>query len=170
MATVLVVEDQTFNQILIIRYLENMDATCHIAANGLEALKKLEDYHYQYKLILMDLQMPVMDGVECTKYIRQKNIPIPIVGLTVIDAPLDHAICLETGMDQVIMKPITQKKLMKLFDQYNIPRKTHIKKLRLPTNLTETIHTCKIESDIAPKVHISHDIFDDDNDNDNDIS
>lgn len=104
---ILLVEDNLVNQRVALYLLEeaNLNVTC--ANNGLEALKLLEDNNFS--LILMDLQMPVMDGIEATKKIRMFDSPIkdiPIIAMTA-HASVEHIQeCLEIGMNAHTTKPI----------------------------------------------------------------
>jgi len=113
--SILLVEDNPDNQRITILYLEKAGYSIHVAENGREAVSKAE--HFQYDLILMDIEMPVMDGFEATRMIRQKEKKTegehtPIIALTA------HAIqgyreqCLEQGMDDYITKPIKKKTLV----------------------------------------------------------
>ncbi len=79
-------------------------------SNGLEAIKELEQNHYD--LILMDIQMPQMDGIEATTYIREvmKN-DTPIIALSASSFEDEHRKCMEVGMNACIVKPIDINKL-----------------------------------------------------------
>ena len=104
---ILVVEDNVVNQKVIVKMLEKMDFTTMVANNGQEALKLLDEH--EFCLVLMDLQMPVMDGFTCTKHIRcrpgsEKNLPIIAVTANIMDA--DKSRCIECGMNDFIAKPV----------------------------------------------------------------
>jgi len=105
---VLLVEDNVVNQRLALRLLEKMGHSVHVAANGLEALAALPsgDYH----LVLMDCQMPEMDGFEATRRIRSSGADwadITIVAMTANAMNGDRERCLQSGMDDYMTKPIT---------------------------------------------------------------
>jgi len=107
---VLVVEDVPLNQLLMKTILEDFGFVCDIAANGKEAIEKME--MNTYDIILMDLQMPVMNGFETTEYIRKTlKSDIPIIALTADVTTVDLPKCKEIGMDEYISKPIHEKKL-----------------------------------------------------------
>jgi len=104
---ILVVEDNVINQKVIVKLLEKIGYSAIIANHGQEALELLEKE--QFSLILMDIQMPVMDGFICTKRIRNrddelKDISIIAVTANVMDA--DKNRCIESGMNDFLKKPI----------------------------------------------------------------
>jgi CheY-like chemotaxis protein len=105
--TLLLVEDNVLNQKLIFLNLVKYGFKIDVANNGLEALEKFKER--KYKLILMDLMMPVMDGLEATRQIRfleaEKGSHTPIVGLTANTYDADREKCLSHGMDEFMTKP-----------------------------------------------------------------
>jgi two-component system, sensor histidine kinase len=107
---ILVAEDNPINQMLMTRVLKKFGLTGDIAENGKIALEKLQEKRYD--LILMDIQMPEMDGYEATAVIRKelKN-NIPIVALTAHSMSREKEKCLEVGMNDFISKPFDQKHL-----------------------------------------------------------
>jgi PAS domain S-box-containing protein len=107
---VLVVEDIALNQLLMITILEDFGFECDIAANGLLAIEKLETKSYD--IILMDLQMPEMNGFEATDYIRSTmNSKVPIIALTADVTTVDLAKCTAVGMNDYISKPVDERLL-----------------------------------------------------------
>jgi CheY-like chemotaxis protein len=110
---ILVVEDNPVNQKLAVRLLEKMGYRADIAANGREALKALE--RISYDAVLMDCQMPEMDGFEATLQIRQrdrqKGIHTPIIAVTAHAMKGDRERCLMVGMDGYISKPVKPEEL-----------------------------------------------------------
>ena len=107
---ILVAEDMALNQILIKIILENFGFECDIAENGLIAIEKLQ--HGNYDIILMDIQMPKMDGFEATKHIRtQLNSQIPIIALTADITKIDIEKCEVVGINDYVPKPIDEKLL-----------------------------------------------------------
>lgn len=112
---ILLVEDYYPNVIVVGAFLEEFGYHYDTAENGAEALQKVIEN--EYKAILMDIQMPRMDGYEATRAIRQfetkqKRNPVRIIGLTAHASASDHQKCLETGMDDYLSKPFEQKHLM----------------------------------------------------------
>lgn len=105
---VLVVEDIALNQLLMRTLLDDFGFQCDIAANGKLAIEKLENK--EYDIILMDLQMPEMNGFEATDFIRNKmNLKIPIMALTADVTTVDLAKCNAVGMNDYVAKPIDEK-------------------------------------------------------------
>jgi two-component system CheB/CheR fusion protein len=114
---VLVVEDMALNQILIKIILEDFGFECDIADNGLLAIEKLQKNSYD--VVLMDIQMPEMDGFEATKYIRtQMKSQIPIIALTADITELDIEKSEAAGMNDYIPKPIDEKLLYDKIMEY----------------------------------------------------
>ncbi len=107
---VLVVEDIALNQLLMRTLLDDFGFNCDIAANGKIAIEKLR--LKQYDIILMDLQMPIMNGFETTEYIRKTlNSDIPIVALTADVTTVDLDKCKEVGMNDYVSKPVDERLL-----------------------------------------------------------
>jgi signal transduction histidine kinase/ActR/RegA family two-component response regulator len=109
---VLVAEDNGVNQILISAILDHMGHYCDLVANGFEAVRQIQAAHYD--LVLMDIQMPEMDGEAATRAIRAlpgRVARIPIIALTA-NAMVEHrATYLAAGMDDYVSKPINTKQL-----------------------------------------------------------
>jgi CheY-like chemotaxis protein len=107
---VLVVEDIALNQLLMKTVLDDFGFERDIASNGKIAIEKLQAKSYD--IILMDLQMPEMNGFDATDYIRNKlNSKIPIIALTADVTTVDLAKCKAVGMNDYIPKPIDEKLL-----------------------------------------------------------
>ncbi|NTW23635.1 MAG: response regulator [Lentimicrobium sp.] len=107
---VLVVEDIALNQLLMRTLLDEFGFGCDIAGNGKIAIQKLESN--KYDLILMDLQMPEMNGFEATDHIRNvMKSNIPIIALTADVTTVDLAKCKAVGMNDYIAKPVDERLL-----------------------------------------------------------
>ncbi len=107
---VLVVEDITLNQLLMKTLLDEFGFDRDIASNGKIAIEKLQTKSYD--VILMDLQMPEMNGFEATEYIRHTmHSKIPIIALTADVTTVDLAKCKEVGMNDYIAKPVDERLL-----------------------------------------------------------
>jgi two-component system, sensor histidine kinase and response regulator len=136
---ILVAEDNVVNQKVAVRTLEKLGFEIDVAANGLEALEALE--RKIFDLVLMDCQMPKMDGFEATRAIRQieehvrsgrlepsplssygrrhcRTNGIPIVALTANAMKGDREICLESGMDDYLSKPIQSQRVIEMMDYF----------------------------------------------------
>ena len=107
---VLVVEDIALNQLLMTTLLDDFGFDCDIADNGKIAIEKMQTKSYD--VILMDLQMPEMNGFEATEYIRNKmDSNIPIIALTADVTTVDLAKCKAVGMNDYIAKPVDERLL-----------------------------------------------------------
>ena len=115
--SVLVCEDNTINQKLVIRILEKVGYHVDLAENGLKGCEAAKKRHYD--LILMDLRMPEMDGVEATKIIRQdpRNEKTFILALTGDAVQGVREECLDAGMNGFLAKPYTKKDLLQCLAQ-----------------------------------------------------
>lgn len=109
---ILLVEDNELNQQVAMEILEDMGFVIDIAENGEIAVSKVNEKNYD--IILMDMQMPVMDGVEAAKQIRKnpKCESVPIIAMTANAMATDRERCLKAGMNDHITKPIDPKKLL----------------------------------------------------------
>lgn len=104
---VLVVEDIALNQLLMKTVLDEFGFDIEIASNGRIAIEKLAETHFD--IILMDLQMPEMNGFEATRYIRSVlKSKIPIIALTADVTTVDVAKCKEVGMNDYLAKPVDE--------------------------------------------------------------
>lgn len=102
--SILVAEDNLLNQKVAQRTLVQAGATVEIAENGVEVLNKLEGNN-KYDCILMDIQMPTMDGLRATRQIRDQGLGIPIIAMTASALKGDRERCLLAGMNDYIAKP-----------------------------------------------------------------
>ena len=120
---ILLVEDGPVNQRLAVLLLEKRGHQVQVANNGKEALEVLKKDRFD--LILMDVQMPEMDGLETTSHIRQEEQVtgnhIPIIAMTAHAMDGDKARCLEAGMDEYISKPIQAENLYKIIESQVLP-------------------------------------------------
>ncbi len=111
---ILIVEDNIVNQKVALKFIEKIGHRADIASNGRESLDALKKSDYD--LVLMDVQMTEMDGLEATTLIRSNKVEvlnndIPIIAMTAHAMKDDKAQCLAAGMDGYVSKPITQKRL-----------------------------------------------------------
>jgi CheY-like chemotaxis protein len=102
---ILVAEDNLINQKMILRVLEKLGYKADLATTGREVIQMLDSKFYE--LILMDVQMPEMDGLEATRYIREYHAKQPIIFALTANAMIeDREECLKAGMDNYIPKPV----------------------------------------------------------------
>lgn len=117
---VLIVEDNKTNRQVIKLFLEGWKIEYEMAENGLEAVKKVQDFHPD--IILMDIQMPIMDGYEATEKIRQLEDPffhnLPIIALTASTMMDSRDRIISSGLDGYIEKPFNPEKLHKILLSY----------------------------------------------------
>ncbi|HEX4209848.1 MAG TPA: response regulator, partial [Candidatus Binataceae bacterium] len=115
---VLLVEDNPINQRLALRLLEKNGHHVTLAANGREALETLGRMGWNFDAVLMDIQMPEMDGLETTREIRRiessSTRHLPIIAVTAHALKRDRERCLEAGMDDYVSKPIDSELLLRL--------------------------------------------------------
>jgi signal transduction histidine kinase/FixJ family two-component response regulator len=116
--SVLLVEDNAFNRMVAVNTLKKIDCSILEAGNGKEAIDALRK-NPKIDIVLMDLQMPIMDGFEASRIIREEmGLTIPIIGLTAnaFKSELEH--CYAIGMDSVVVKPFEERDLIgTLMDQ-----------------------------------------------------
>jgi CheY-like chemotaxis protein len=118
---VLLVEDNDINRLYAKSILKNWECHIDVAENGLVAIEKIKNNSYD--VVLMDIQMPVMDGYEATKAIRMmdQSADVPIIALTANATQIDVEKCLAAGMNDYLAKPFTPEDLYhKLFDELKI--------------------------------------------------
>lgn len=122
---VLVCEDNEMNQMLISDHLQRVGLSCTIAKNGQEGLELVLEnaisHENHFDLILMDIHMPVMDGVEATRLILSNGYKTPIVALTANIMPENVATYKEVGMDGYLGKPFTTQELWSVLHKHFTP-------------------------------------------------
>ena len=120
---VLLVEDNPVNQKLAKLMLTKGGYQVALAGNGREAVEKFTASPNDFDLILMDIQMPEMDGIAATESIRSKGFDtIPIVAMTAHAMKGDREMCLEAGMDDYITKPIRRETVFQMIEKWIISR------------------------------------------------
>ena len=118
---VLVAEDNLTNQVLTKLLLEKMGLDVTVVQNGVEAVDEVISGNYD--IILMDIQMPQMNGYEATKILRSKGITTPIIALTAYAMKGDKEKCLSAGCDDYLAKPVSRSKLEKTIIKYMLSAK-----------------------------------------------
>lgn len=117
-ANILAVEDNNLNRILLKIILEKHKIRYDFATNGREAIDLLQNN--SYTLVLMDIQMPEMDGLEATRYIRQKlNRTVPVIAMTANAVKEELNSYLSKGMNAYLVKPFDEENLIHLIEEYH---------------------------------------------------
>lgn len=114
---ILVVDDHELNRDLLRFLLKEYDYSVETASNGLEAIDKLKEK--KFDLVLMDIQMPELNGIETTNRIRtQLEMKLPIIAFTAFNQTSEKRACLEAGMDAYLAKPVNENELLRLLNFY----------------------------------------------------
>jgi signal transduction histidine kinase/CheY-like chemotaxis protein/CHASE3 domain sensor protein len=108
---ILVVDDDELNKALAVYILENYNVDTDTAANGIEALEKINEENYD--LVLMDLHMPEMSGIEVVSEIRKRKIDVPVIAITGNVLKAEKEKCMNAGMNEYISKPYDESELLK---------------------------------------------------------
>ena len=129
--SILVVEDNLLNQEIILSLLESMGTTAECVGSGPEAIARVQQHAFD--LVLMDIQLPGMDGVEITARIRELDVGkhLPIIAVTANALPGDKEAYLAAGMDDYLSKPIEPQQLRRALEQWG--------------------HASRVASDLVPK-------------------
>lgn len=119
---VLLVEDNFVNQKVAVRFLERLGCTVEVAGHGAEGVAACQQRHFD--IVLMDLQMPVMDGMTATRKIREWETTghIPIIALTANAMTGDRELCEAAGMDGYLTKPIEVERLRSILAKYGLEK------------------------------------------------
>ncbi|MBN2683300.1 MAG: PAS domain S-box protein [Bacteroidales bacterium] len=144
--SILLAEDQEFNQLMVTAMVRDWGCTIDLANNGQEVIDKIN--LKDYDLILMDVQMPVMNGVEATKFIRNNISPpkrdIPIIAITANAFKEDHIQYIEAGMNDSVSKPFKEIELFRII-QKNIKNSAY-EKHNVPESIVEESKTPKLRA------------------------
>lgn len=111
---VLIAEDNPINADVLSAHLEQLGHRCSVVVNGREAVEFMAHHHAD--LVLMDMQMPLMDGLEATHILRASGFKLPIVGVTANAFAQDRADCLAAGMTGFMPKPVTRSALRAMLE------------------------------------------------------
>ena len=121
---ILIVEDNEVNQLLLERILKSLDAKTYLAENGSEAVELVKSKYFD--LVLMDIQMPGMDGLTATKIIKSQFPHLPVLAVTAHAFLEEIEKCREAGCDDVITKPIKKTELLEKIFRYLDMSKTKV--------------------------------------------
>ncbi len=112
--TVLVVDDDDVNRLITSTMLTQMGANAFVATSGEEAIKMVEEHSFD--LVLMDLEMPDMDGTQTTRNIRSKGYNMPVMAMSAYNSFSGHSRAQQAGIRVFIRKPIDTNKLSEVLD------------------------------------------------------
>ena len=112
--TVLVVDDDDVNRLITSTMLTQMGANAFVATSGEEAIKMVEEHSFD--LVLMDLEMPEMDGTQTTRNIRSKGYTMPVMAMSAYNSFSGHSRAQQAGIRVFIRKPIDTDKLSEVLD------------------------------------------------------
>ena len=129
---ILVAEDSQINQIVAARSLERCGCRVDVVANGADALKAIKTKHYD--AVLMDCQMPGMDGYQATRQLRARETSenhVPVIAMTAQAMEGDRERCLAAGMDDFVTKPMRHNELIEVLHRW-IPTHTDEEEVRGP--------------------------------------
>jgi CheY-like chemotaxis protein/HPt (histidine-containing phosphotransfer) domain-containing protein len=116
------VEDNFVNQKVAVRFLERLGCTVEVASNGAEGVAACQQRHFD--IVLMDLQMPVMDGMTATRKIREWETTghLPIIALTANAMTGDRELCEAAGMDGYLTKPLEVERLRNVLTKFGLAK------------------------------------------------
>jgi CheY-like chemotaxis protein len=118
---ILIVEDNLINQLITRKIVEKNNFNCCVAASGFAAIELLQNE--EFDIILMDINMPIMNGFETTRLIRSKGIITPIVALTAFDKDEITEEAVASGINDVIVKPFEPQKLFQIINELILEEK-----------------------------------------------
>lgn len=158
---VLLAEDNPVNQDMMLEMLRQLGVTAELAINGKDALSAINERSFD--VVIMDCQMPIMDGFEATAAVRQKEKTtggtnhLPIVALTANAMEADRELCLASGMDEYLSKPVTYKQLREMLanwlvettaeQQASANKPDHLAQLPIEDAIFSTTDTTQIAAD-----------------------
>ncbi|MBN1199608.1 MAG: response regulator [Bacteroidales bacterium] len=118
--TILLAEDNLINQKIVVQLLSKRGIKVITASNGVEAVERASER--KYDMVFMDVQMPEMDGFEATRKIRSNlkgpNVKTPVIALTANAMKGDREMCIESGMNEYISKPLNPDEVFNIIEQY----------------------------------------------------
>ncbi|CAN5878593.1 hypothetical protein BH11PSE12_BH11PSE12_24860 [soil metagenome] len=164
-AHILLVEDNKLNQIVATGILEQAGASTEIANNGEEAIELLRINAQRFGLVLMDIQMPVMDGISATRIIRgELGLTLPIIAMTAGVMNFERDQCFASGMNDIIGKPIDMEQMFSTLRRYlpenKQPIATPVPAQEQRTQNTHNSHNSVILSEVRSDAPSASTVFD----------
>ena len=142
--SLLVVEDNSINQMVARRILETAGATVVVAADGIKALEALSTGRHHFNAVLMDIQMPGMDGYDATRAIRNDLglVDLPIIAMTANAMVSDREQCLAAGMNDHVGKPFVIEQMIEAIVKYTGHGAHHVRQLQESMMSREPLELC----------------------------
>ncbi|KGE71733.1 response regulator [Spirochaeta lutea] len=115
---VLIAEDEAINRMFLVKIVERAGFSALEAQTGEEAIRVYERRGEEVGIILMDLSMPEKDGLEAARELRAQGVTTPILALTAHSSEEDRSLCLEAGMNEVLIKPVQIQAVQDALQRY----------------------------------------------------
>ena len=127
---VLAVEDNELNRMVLQIILKKCEVVVSIAHNGQEAIDMIQEQ--EFDIVLMDVQMPIVDGLEATKYIREElKLTTPIIGLSANAMREEVEICKQAGMNDYLVKPYSERTLVEVMKKWSSEEKESVSEIEV---------------------------------------
>ena len=153
---ILAVEDNELNRMVLQVILKKCEVVVTIAQNGQEAINLIQDQDFD--LVLMDVQMPIVDGLEATKYIREElKLTIPIIGLSANAMRDEVEICKQAGMNDYLVKPYSERALVEVMKRWSTDEKTAAP-LQVEFTSEEELDLSMLKQYVGNDIHVLKDV------------
>jgi hypothetical protein len=153
---ILAVEDNELNRMVLQVILKKCGVVVIIAQNGQEAINLIQDQNFD--LVLMDVQMPIVDGLEATKYIREElKLTIPIIGLSANAMRDEVEICKQAGMNDYLVKPYSERALVEVMKRWSTDEKTAAP-LQVEFTSEEELDLSMLKQYVGKDIHVLKDV------------
>ena len=153
---ILAVEDNELNRMVLQVILKKCEVVVTIAQNGQEAINLIQDQDFD--LVLMDVQMPIVDGLEATKYIREElKLTIPIIGLSANAMREEVEICKQAGMNDYLVKPYSERALVEVMKRWSTDEKTAAP-LQVEFNSEKELDLSMLKQYVGNDIHVLKDV------------
>ena len=153
---ILAVEDNELNRMVLQVILKKCEVVVTIAQNGQEAINLIQDQDFD--LVLMDVQMPIVDGLEATKYIREElKLTIPIIGLSANAMREEVEICKQAGMNDYLVKPYSERALVEVMKRWSTDEKTAAP-LQVEFTIEKELDLSMLKQYVGNDIHVLKDV------------
>ena len=153
---ILAVEDNELNRMVLQVILKKCEVVVTIAHNGQEAINLIQEQDFD--LVLMDVQMPIVDGLEATKYIREQlKLTIPIIGLSANAMREEVEICKQAGMNDYLVKPYSERALVEVMKKWSFEeRKTELAQAEITSE--KELDLSMLKQYVGNDIHVLKDV------------